>query len=192
MAGTYPTTPEFQAINLESRHNNVMSETVSGRMQVRTLGGQRWSFTAKYNPMTRAEFQPVFAFVMSQQGRFGTFTIVPPVIGDASGDVSGTALVNATTAAGATSVAMDGITGTIKAGDFIKFASHSKVYMVTADRAGAGSVSIEPPLVSGVTDNEAITYDSVPFLMRLANDVQSYNLASNEYYEYELDMIEVL
>ena len=192
MAGTYPTTPEFEAINLESRHNNVMSETVSGRMQVRTLGGQRWSFTAKYNPMTRAEFQPVFAFVMSQQGRFGTFTIVPPVIGDASGDVSGTALVNATTAAGATSVAMDGITGTIKAGDFIKFASHSKVYMVTADRAGAGSVSIEPPLVSGVTDNEAITYDSVPFLMRLANDVQSYNLASNEYYEYELDMIEVL
>ena len=192
MAGTYPTTPEFQAINLESRHNNVMSETVSGRMQVRTLGGQRWSFTAKYNPMTRAEFQPVFAFVMSQQGRFGAFTIVPPVIGDASGDVSGTALVNATTAAGATSVAMDGITGTIKAGDFIKFASHSKVYMVTADRAGAGSVSIEPPLVSGVTDNEAITYDSVPFLMRLANDVQSYNLASNEYYEYELDMIEVL
>jgi len=192
MAGTYPTTPEFQAINLESRHNNVMSETVSGRMQVRTLGGQRWSFTAKYNPMTREEFQPVFAFVMGQQGRFGTFTIVPPVIGDASGDVSGTALVNATTAAGATSVAMDGITGTIKAGDFIKFASHSKVYMVTADRAGAGSVSIEPPLVSGVTDNEAITYDSVPFLMRLANDVQSYNLASNEYYEYELDMIEVL
>ena len=192
MAGTYPTTPEFEAINLESRHNNVMSETVSGRMQVRTLGGQRWSFTAKYNPMTREEFQPVFAFVMSQQGRFGTFTIVPPVIGDASGDVSGTALVNATTAAGATSVAMDGITGTIKAGDFIKFASHSKVYMVTADRAGAGSVSIEPPLVSSVTDNEAITYDSVPFLMRLANDVQSYNLASNEYYEYELDMIEVL
>jgi len=192
MAGTYPTTPEFQAINLESRHNNVMSETVSGRMQVRTLGGQRWSFTAKYNPMTREEFQPVFAFVMSQQGRFGTFTIVPPVIGNASGDVSGTALVNATTAAGATSVAIDGITGTIKAGDFIKFASHSKVYMVTADRAGAGSVSIEPPLVSGVTDNEAITYDSVPFTMRLANDVQSYNLASNEYYEYELDMIEVL
>jgi len=192
MAGTYPSTPEFQAINLESKHNNLVSETVSGRQQVRSIGGQRWSFSARYNPMTRAEFQPVFAFVMSQQGRYGTFTIVPPVIGDASGDVSSTALVNATTAAGATSVAMDGITGTIKAGDFIKFASHSKVYMVTADRAGAGSVSIEPPLVSGVTDKEAITYDSVPFLMRLANDVQSYNLASNEYYEYELDMIEVL
>lgn len=192
MAGTYPSTPEFQAINLQSQHNNVMSETVSGRMQVRTIGGQRWSFTARYNPMTRAEFQPVFAFVMSQQGRLGTFTIVPPVIGSASGDVSGTALVNATTAAGATSVSIDGFTGTIKAGDFIKFASHNKVYMVTADRAGAGSVTIEPPLFSAVTDNEAITYDNVPFTMRLNNDIQSYSLSSNEYYEYEIDMIEVL
>lgn len=192
MAGTYPTTPEFQAINIESKHNNVKSETVSGRMQVRTLGGQRWSFTAKYNPMTRTEFNPVYAFVISQQGMLGTFTIVPPVIGNSSGDVSGTALVNATTAAGATSVAMDGITGTIKAGDFIKFASHNKVYMVTADRAGAGAMTIEPPLVSGVTDNEAITYASVPFTMRLANDIQTYSLSSNEYYEYEIDMIEVL
>lgn len=192
MAGTYPTTPEFQAINIESKHSNVKSETVSGRMQVRTLGGQRWSFTAKYNPMTRTEFNPVYAFVISQQGMLGTFTIVPPVIGNSSGDVSGTALVNATTSAGATSVAMDGITGTIKAGDFIKFAGHNKVYMVTADRAGAGAMTIEPPLVSGVTDNEAITYASVPFTMRLANDIQTYSLSSNEYYEYEIDMIEVL
>lgn len=192
MAGIYPTDPEFQAINLESSHSNLMSETVSGRMQIRTIGGQRWSFTAKYNPMTRAEFQPVFAFVMSQQGRLGTFTITPPVIGDASGDVSGTALVNATTAAGATSVSIDGITGMIKAGDFIKFASHSKVYMVTADRAGSGSVSIEPPLASGVTDNEAVTYDGVSFTMRLSNDIQAFSLSANEYYEYEIDMIEVL
>ena len=192
MAGTYPTTPEFQAINLESKHNNLVSETVSGRQQVRSIGGQRWSFSARYNPMTRAEFQPVFAFVMSQQGRLGTFTIVPPVIGSTSGSATGSMQVNATTSAGATSVAVDGITGDIKAGDFVKFASHSKVYMVTSDRDGAGSMSIEPPLVSGVTDNEAITYNSVPFTMRLNNDIQTYGLSANEYYEYEIDMIEVL
>jgi len=192
MAGTYPTTPEFQAINLESRHNNVMSETVSGRMQVRTLGGQRWSFTAKYNPMTREEFQPVFAFVMSQQGRFGAFTIVPPVIGSTSGSVTGTLLANGAHSAGDSTISVDGISGTLKAGDFVKFSGHSKAYMLTADRAGAGTMTIEPPLVSSVSDNESIAYTSVPFTMRLANDVQSYNLASNEYYEYELDMIEVL
>lgn len=191
MSGTYPSTPEFQAINVSSRHNNVYSETVSGRTQVRTIGGQRWSFTARYNPMTRAEFQPVFAFVTSQQGRLGTFGIVPPVIGSTSGTATGTALANGGASAGATSVAVDGFTGTIKAGDFIKFA-HGKVYMVTADRDGAGDISIEPALISDVSDNEQMIYNGVTFTMRLNNDVQEYALSANEYYEYEIDMIEVL
>ena len=192
MAGTYPTTPEFQAINIESKHSNVKSETVSGRMQVRTLGGQRWSFTAKYNPMTRTEFNPVYAFVISQQGMLGTFSITPPVVSSTSGDATGSMTVSSTGTVGANAVAITGITGTVKAGDFVKFAGHSKVYMVTADRAGAGLMSIEPSLVSSVASSEAVTYNSVPFNMRLANDIQTYSLSSNEYYEYEIDMIEVL
>ena len=192
MAGTYPTTPEFQAINVESKHNNLVSETISGRQQVRTIGGQRYCFMARYNVMTRAEFMPVFAFVTSQQGQLGTFTIVPPVIGNANGDVSGTVLVNGSTSAGAVSVPIDGISGTLKAGDFIKFASNTKVYMVTADLTGAGSVSIEPALVANVTDNEAVTFDNVPFTMRLRSDIQTFDLNANEQYSYEIDMIEVI
>lgn len=191
MSGTYPSTPEFQAINVSSRHNNIYSETISGRTQVRSVGGQKFSFSAKYNPMTRAEFQPVFAFVTSQQGRLGSFGIVPPVIGSTSGSATGTALVNGATSAGATSVPVDGFTGDIKAGDFVKFA-HGKVYMVTADRDGAGNISIEPALISDVADDEQMVYNSVTFTMRLANDVQEYALSANEYYEYEIDMIEVL
>jgi len=89
-------------------------------------------------------------------------------------------------------VPIDGISGTLKAGDFIKFANHSKVYMVTADLTGAGNVSIEPALVANVADNEAITFDSVPFTMRLRNDIQTYDLNANEQYSYEIDMIEVI
>ena len=191
MAGTYPTTPEFQAINLKSTHNNVKSTTVSGGVQVRSIGGQKWAFSAKYNPMTRAEFQPVFAFVTSQQGMLGTFGIVPPVIGSTSGSATGTALVNGSTSAGVTSVPVDGFTGDIKAGDFVKF-GHGKVYMVTADRDGAGDISIEPALISAVSDNETMTYNGVSFTMRMTNDVQSYSLSQFEYYTYELDMEEVL
>lgn len=191
MSGTYPSTPEFQAVNLKSTHNNLSSVTLSGRVQVRTIGGQKWQFSAKYNPMTRAEFQPVFAFVTSQQGSLGTFTIVPPVISSTSGTATGTALVNGATAAGATSVPVDGFTGTIKAGDFIKF-GHSKVYMVTADRTGAGNISIEPALVASVIDNEIMVYNNVAFTMRLRNDIQSFGLNQFEYYTYEVDMEEVI
>lgn len=191
MSGTYPSTPEFQAVNLKSTHNNLSSVTLSGRVQVRTIGGQKWQFSAKYNPMTRAEFQPVFAFVTSQQGSLGTFTIVPPVISSTSGTATGTALVNGATAAGATSVPVDGFTGTIKAGDFIKF-GHSKVYMVTADRTGAGNISIEPALVASVINNEIMVYNNVAFTMRLRNDIQSFGLNQFEYYTYEVDMEEVI
>lgn len=191
MSGTYPSTPEFQAVNLKSSHNNLSSVTISGRVQVRSIGGQKWQFSAKYNPMTRAEFQPVFAFVTSQQGSLGTFTIVPPVISSTSGTATGTALVNGATAAGATSVPVDGFTGTIKAGDFIKF-GHSKVYMVTADRTGAGNISIEPALVASVINNEIMVYNNVAFTMRLRNDIQSFGLNQFEYYTYEVDMEEVI
>lgn len=191
MSGTYPAEPEFQAINVSSRHNNLFSETVSGRVQVRTLGGQRWAFTAQYNRMTRADFQPVFAFVTSQQGRLGSFGIVPPVIGFTSGDATGVAVANGAATAGTTSVAVDGFTGTIKAGDFVKF-SHGKVYMVTADRDGAGDISIEPALVQNVGDNEQMTYNNVTFTMRLDNDVQQYDLNADEQYEYQIDMVEVI
>lgn len=192
MSGTYPTDPEFQAINVNSKHRNLVSETISGRVQTRAIGKQQFSFTAKYNPMTREEMMPVFAFIMSQQGRVGTFTIVPPVISSSSGSVSGSMAVNGAHTAGDSTISVDGFTGTIKAGDFVKFADHDKVYMVISDLTGAGSLSIEPAITSDLSNDEAVTYTDVPFKMRLNNDVQEYNLAANEYFEFEIDMIEAL
>jgi hypothetical protein len=192
MSGTYPTTPEFQAINVVSKHKNLMSEAISGRVQVRAIGGQKWQFTAKYNPMTRVEFMPVYSFVTAQQGMLGTFTIVPPVISSTSGTASGTALVNGNHAIGDSTITVDGFTGSLKAGDFVKFANHSKVYMLTADRSGAGTMTIEPALVATLANDEVITYNSVPFTMRLSNDIQEYSLSANEYYTYEIDMAEAL
>jgi hypothetical protein len=58
---SYPTDPEFAAINVTSRHSNVVSETRSGRRQVRSIGAQRWAFTAQYNELKRTEFAPVYA-----------------------------------------------------------------------------------------------------------------------------------
>ena len=42
MSGTYPTSPEFSAINFKSIHKNVSSESRSGRLQVRSIGYQRF------------------------------------------------------------------------------------------------------------------------------------------------------
>lgn len=189
---SYPTDPEFSAINVTSRSSNVMTETRSGRRQVRSIGAQRWAFTAQYNELKREEFAPVFAFIMTLDGQLNTFTIVPPVISTTSGTATGTALTNGAHSIGDNTIAIDGITGTLKAGDFVKFSNHDKVYMVTADRNAAGILNIRPGLLASVADNTTITYNNVPFTMRLDNDVQEYSLSGFDRYQYEIDMVEAL
>jgi hypothetical protein len=87
---------------------------------------------------------------------------------------------------------MDGISGTIKAGDFIKFANHTKVYMCTADFTNSGTMTIEPGLSAAVADNEVVTFDDVPFQMRLARDVQEFRIAGLDQYIIEVDLIEAV
>lgn len=192
MSGTYPTTPVFNALNFTSQYFNLSSETISGRIQVRNIGGQRFSFTASYPPMTRAEFQPVIAFIMKQRGMAETFTIVLPEISDASGDVFGTMRANGSGTIGDTSIGVDGLVGTLKAGDIFKFAGHDKVYMATSDRSGAGTLSFEPALISAVADNEIIHFDDVQFKVRLVNDVQEFAIATDLHYSYEIDFVEAI
>jgi hypothetical protein len=192
MSGTYPTTPIFSTIGFKSVNYNLSSQSISGRTQVRNIGGQRFEFSAQYTRMTRSEFAPILVFTMAQRGSAETFTIVLPQISSKSGDASGTILVNGAADIGATTVGVDGVTGTLKAGDMVKFANHSKVYMLTADRAGDGNISIQPALRVAVPNNNAVTFDSVPFTVRLNNDVQEFNLGSASLVDYEIDMIEAV
>ena len=69
---------------------------------------------------------------------------------------------------------------------------HSKVYTLTADRNGAGSLSVAPPLVENVISSDTVIYNSVPFTVRLGNDVQSYELGRAGFYKYEVDFVEAL
>tara|TARA_R100000951_G_scaffold36129_3_gene30876 strand:+ start:3579 stop:4151 length:573 start_codon:yes stop_codon:yes gene_type:complete len=189
---SYPTDPEFANVEITSRHANLRTETRSGRTQVRSLGAQRWAIKGRYNDLKRSEFAPVFAFVMAQKGGVEEFTIVPPVVSNTQGTASGAAQSSASHSAGDNTVSVDGLTGTIKAGDFVKFASHDKVYMLTAERSGSGVMTIQPPLVQAIPNNDALTYNSVPFKVRLENDIQEWSLSGFDKYNFEIDLIEVL
>ena len=188
---SYPASPVFNALNMTSQSPTLFSETISGRQQSRKISGQKWSFTATYPPITQAEFKSVWAFVVAQQGRHNTFTITPPVVGSTSGTGTGTVTCSSAIK-GATSITISGLTGTLKSGDFVKFANHSKVYMITADRSGAGAISVEPALVEAVASSEQLTYNNVPFTVRLANDLQSYKLGTSQFFAYEVDVVEAL
>jgi len=195
MSGTYPTTPEFRSMNFASEQKTLTSTTDSGKMFSVQVDGQRFKFSASYPPMSRTDFAPVLAFIMKQRSQKETFQIALPDLKNAKGDVSGTVLVNGSHSAGDTTISVDAMTGTLKAGDLIKFA-HSKVYMivsdVTADGSNEATLTIEPPLREALADDSSVTYDGVEFTVRLINDLQQFNVGVDNYYRYEVDFIEAL
>ena len=83
----------------------------------------------------------LMAFIMKQRSQKENFTIIPPEVEDARGTAAG--IPHGTASAGATSITLGGTgTGTLKAGDFIKFANHDKVYMVVADQSDISTGSL--------------------------------------------------
>jgi len=196
MSGTLPTSPEFKSVGFTSEQKTITSTTDSGKMFSTQIDGQRFSFTASYPTMTRETFSPVLAFIMKQRSQQNTFQLSLPDLKNAKGNVSGTVLVDGAHTAGDTTITVDAMTGTLKAGDFVKFANHTKVYMVVADVTADGSndatLTIEPPLRSNLANNEAVTYDGVQFTVRLSNDVQQFKTSVIDQYTFELDFIEAL
>ena len=199
MAGAFPiSTAQFTSLGIKSIQNTIISKSVSGKKLARQIDGQRWGFTARVITAKRSDvYGELMAFIVKQRSGKENFTIVPPEVEDARGTASGTP--NGTASAGATSITLGGSgTGTLKAGDFIKFASHDKVYMVVADQSdiSTGALTIEPPLTTAITNSD-ITYDNVPFTVHLTNDIQEFGVVGsdkdgNALYQFEIDVEESL
>jgi hypothetical protein len=200
MSGTFPSTPTTRDVVISSQQNTIVSTTSSGRRQARQIDGQRFKLTLRFPVMTRAEFAPIIAFIMKQRSQLESFTYTPATMEDTLGSASTTISVNGAVSAGATSCSIDGmgnnLTGVLKAGDFFRFTGQSKVYMCVADvssnGSGAGTLTFEPPLRTAVSDNVVIIYNNVDFTVGLTSDIQEFNIGTSLYYQYEVDLIEVL
>ena len=206
MSGAFPiSNSKFSTMGIRSIQNTIISKSDSGKKLARQIDGQRFAFTARIITAKRDDvYGELMAFIVKQRSGKENFTIIPPEIKDARGNETGTVLVNGVHAVGDTTIAMDAFAadgaGRFKAGDFIKFASHDKVYMVVSDvtsSSNAATVTIEPPLISALADNSEVTYDNVPFTVFLTNDIQEFgatgsNASGDLLYEFELDVEEAL
>lgn len=193
--GQLPTSPKFSSVNLKTIDPTIVTTASSGRRQVKTQNTQFWSMSITYPTMTRSEWSPIAAFIMEQRGARFPFTVVLPEYSTTQGALTTESVtVNGAHSAGDTTIVLQQAslsqTNSLKAGDFIKFANHNKVYMVVADMSfssGAATVTIEPGIVVDVPDNNAVTYKDVPFTVYLTDDTEwSLGLASTVGYELEL------
>ena len=206
MSGAFPiSTSKFETMGFMSKQNTISSKSINGKHLSRVVDNQRFGFTARVILGKRSDvYGSLMAFIVKQRSGKESFTIIPPDLSSTKGSESGTVLINGSHSAGDTTIAMDGFggdgSGRFKAGDLIKFASHTKVYMVVEDvtsSSNAATVTIEPPLTTALADDSVVTYDNVPFTVHLTSDIQDFGVVGadkdgNLLYQFELDVEEAL
>ena len=200
MSGQFPTSPNFRSINFKDNRPTLLNQTLSGKKQVRQIGSQYFSFTVQMPPLQQEKAQEVFAFLQKQKGSFEDFTIVAPLDNLGAGKAETDIQVVGAHTSGDASIVLDGFTasqtGALKAGDIIKFANHSKVYMVQSDidsdGTGALTVLISPNLVASLADNEAVTVNKPSFTVYLESNEIMYSTDASGFYSISFDVREVI
>ena len=198
MSGQFPTDPNFKSLVFTDNRPILLNQTLSGKKSARQIGAQYFSFTVQMPPVDQLKAQEIFAFLSKQKGGYENFTIAAPLNNKGNSHSETDILVNGATSAGASAVPMDGFSHTnhaLRAGDLIKFAGHSKVYMVQDEvtaSGGSATVNIQPNLVAAVADNEAVTTNKPLFNVYLANDEIRYTTDTSGFYNISFDVREVI
>ena len=206
MSGAFPiSSSSFETMGIRSIQNTIISKSLSGKKLSRQIDNQRFAFTARIIVGKRSDiYGELMAFIIKQRSAKENFTIIPPEVEDARGVETGTLAVNGSHTAGDTTIAIDGFAADtanrLRTGDFIKFNGHTKIYMVVADvtsSSNAATVTIEPPLVSALANDETVSYDNIPFTVHLTNDIQEFGVvgadtSGNLLYKFEIDVEEAI
>lgn len=198
MSGAFPTDPNFKSIGFKDNRPTLLNQTLSGKRSARQIGAQYFSFTVQMPPLQQEKSQEIFAFLQKQKGAFSTFQIQAPLDNLGASRNEADILVNTAHIAGVDTVNMDGFsqtTGALKAGDLIKFASHSKVYMVQEDAnasSGQSAVKISPNLVSAVANNVAVTVNKPAFTVYLESNDILYSTNASGFFSISFDVREAI
>ena len=201
--GFFPQTPVFTTANFRQNTATKKTESASGRIIRATNSTTVWTGTLQYPPMTLAESRPIQAFVSRCQGSLNEFDIIiPNVSTTTSGLPNQNTFPTGTNSAGSTSCTVrsgDTSATILKAGDVIRFANHTKVYMVTedvtTDGSGDATINFQPSLITAVNEDstgETIQVSNVEFRMILSNDVQEFGYRTDGLVGYEIDVQEAV
>ena len=77
-AGEGKVGPGFTSVKFSAKQPVMRSRTNSGRVITRAVAAHSWDIDISYNNITREEFEPVFSFLMAQNGKLNPFLIELP------------------------------------------------------------------------------------------------------------------
>lgn len=173
--------------------------TQSLKRLVTSRGGQRFGLKFNYAPMTKEEFLPIWTFLISQAGQFGQFTVAMPnqeCRGSLSTTPNDILLVNAETTGGNTITIKNftnSSTNVVRMGDYVRFGSSNKLYIVTDDvnsnSSGLATLSVYPNIIGTINENDQAYFEPVMNVGLVADDLQA-DIPSDMTYNFNVEFIE--
>lgn len=210
-ASNYTAGPGFATVKFTSEQPTAISRTNSGRLISRAIVGQRWKINITYNPMTRAQFEPVYNFLLEKRGRLKPFFITLPQHTPRS-TTSSTYTVQSNLSAGTDNIlctVSSDANANLKPGDMITIAdsgnsNHKKAYQIVRVNDSTNKLSsdsalnttterrlyIVPPLAKAVNSSATLSYATPLIRVVQAADVQEYSIGTNNLYQFSLNLEE--
>lgn len=144
----------------------------TGAQQVFAWPGQWWEVLITLPPMRDAQAGPWQAFLLSLNGREGTFFLGDSVRKAPLGNVTGTLTVDTGAVANSTTLPISGATGTFLAGDWMQVGTSSSARLHRVVKVNsAASVEVFPRLRSAYAGGTSIVTASPVGLFRLVAPV---------------------
>lgn len=182
MTISYPLSiPSTDIAKIKLVANNIVGISQSpftAAQQVYKYSGQYWEADISLPPMKREVAEYWISFLLKLNGSYGTFLLGDPIGATARGVATGTPLVNGGSQGGNTLVTdgwTSGVTGILKAGDYIQLGSGSTAKLhkvlddVNSDGSGNATLTIFPDIRTSPADNSAIVVTSAKGVFRLTS-----------------------
>lgn len=212
--------PGYASVSVTSEQPMLRDRTNSGRILARSVAGHKWKINISYNPMTRADFEPVYTFLLQRRGPLNPFFVSLPQYRVPRDSTFATyaASTNLEAISGVTAGATSALIGrsgysnttnkTPLPGDLFTLnatnSNHKKAYMVTrvettADYQASATqpsstqvrIHFTPGLSKAIVAGDDFVFHNPLVKVVMTGDVQEYSLNTNNLYSFSLNLEEV-
>ena len=206
MAITYPLTPPA-SVPAEITLSPLAVVGVSAspftlEQEVFEHQGQAWQMEVSLPPMARPEAEEWVAFLLSLNGRAGTFLMGDPVGAAPRGTALGTPLVDGAGQQRAKTLATKGWTadaaGVLLPGDYIQIGAgaaarlYKNLTAVNADAAGEATLDVWPRIRDSLADGAAIVTAATAGVWRMASNQMTWTVGEAQVYGISFACVEAL
>lgn len=205
----------FASVKLSRNLDTDVSRAISGTMVRAWQSMPKWEVTLNYNPLTKAQFDPIYSFLLEKQNGLKSFYVILPTYklpknSDFAAYVqSNTIATSSTVNAGVTRILVqDGGSGLPMFGDLFHIEDpnntlHTKTYMVhgvetntdylvgAQPAVGTMRVHFTPGLQKSTAAGSLIVFNNPLMKVRQIGDVNEYALDNDNLYLYSLKLEEV-